>query len=33
MPNDIPGRDSNASRRIHDWQPGQLLVPNKECRP
>ena len=33
MPNDIPVYDTAASRRVHDWQPGQLLAPDKECRP
>jgi hypothetical protein len=27
MPNDIPVHDTAASRRVHDWQPGQLLAP------
>ena len=31
MPNDIPVYDTAASRRVHDWQPGKLLAPNKEC--
>jgi hypothetical protein len=30
MPNNIPVYDIAASRRVHDWQPGQLLAPNKE---
>ena len=30
MPNDIPVSDTAASRRVHDWQPGQLLAANKE---
>jgi hypothetical protein len=29
MPNDIPVYDTAASRRVHDWQPGQLLAFNK----
>jgi TolB-like protein len=33
VPNDIPVCDTAASRRVHDWQPGQPLAANKECRP
>ena len=29
MPNDIPVYDTAASRRVHDWQPGQLLAPTR----
>jgi len=31
MPNNIPVYDTAASRCVHDWQPGKLLAPNKEC--
>jgi hypothetical protein len=31
MRNDIPVCDTAASRRVHDWQPGQLLAPDTEC--
>jgi hypothetical protein len=30
MPDDIPVYDTAASRRVHDWQPGQLFAPDKE---
>jgi hypothetical protein len=33
MPNDIRVYDTAASRGVHDWQPGQSLTANNECRP
>ena len=29
MPNDIRVYATAASRRVHDWQPGQLLAPKQ----
>ena len=29
MPNDIPVYDTAASRRVRDWQPGELFAPKQ----